>query len=109
MYFLIYAGPSLLVQHILFRFCLYFLIKIGFSIGTKMNGITKNTFNKIKIDFKNTYDNLKTIQNIVGPSITIMPIVKDNAYGHGLVEISRFLITKKVSCSYTRRELQHGF
>ncbi len=31
--------------------------------------------------------NLRTIQRVVGPSVKIMPVVKANAYGHGVAEI----------------------
>ncbi len=62
-----------------------------------MERIIKNSFNVLKIHWGNLEHNLKIIQNVIGPHVTIMPIVKDNAYGHGLVDIGTFLVKQKVS------------
>lgn len=38
--------------------------------------------------------NLKQYQKIVGKSVEVMPIVKSNAYGHGMVEIAKIVSPK---------------
>lgn len=48
----------------------------------------RTTFAKIYID--NLYNNYSNIKNIIGNK-KIIGVVKANAYGHGLVEISRYL------------------
>lgn len=39
--------------------------------------------------------NLKQYQNLVGSQVEVMPIVKSNAYGHGMIEVAK-LVTPKV-------------
>jgi alanine racemase len=34
-------------------------------------------------------NNLKIFKKIIGPRVALMPVVKSNAYGHGLLEVSR--------------------
>src|SRR5438552_13541102 len=36
-------------------------------------------------------ENYRAVQNVVGPSIDVMPVVKADAYRHGAVEVSRAL------------------
>ncbi|MBF0253293.1 MAG: alanine racemase [Candidatus Omnitrophica bacterium] len=50
-----------------------------------------------EIDLSALRHNLKMIENIVGNKKKIMPIVKANAYGHGIVEISKVLIENGIS------------
>jgi len=38
--------------------------------------------------------NLKQYQKIVGKSVEVMPIVKSNAYGHGMVEVAKIVSPK---------------
>ncbi len=44
-----------------------------------------------EIDFRALLDNLQAIRHVVGRNVEIMAVVKANAYGHGLVEVSKFL------------------
>jgi alanine racemase len=44
-----------------------------------------------EVDLHALAHNLKGIRKKVGKNVKIMPVVKANAYGHGIVEISRFL------------------
>ena len=41
--------------------------------------------------------NIKSIKRLVGKNTHLLPIVKANAYGHGMVEVSRVLESEKVS------------
>jgi alanine racemase len=47
--------------------------------------------NRIKIDLSSLVYNLNQVKNLVAPGIKIMGIVKSDAYGHGILEISRVL------------------
>ncbi|QMS85168.1 alanine racemase [Candidatus Xianfuyuplasma coldseepsis] len=48
-----------------------------------------------EINLKHLYHNLKSIQKIVHPK-TVIPVVKADAYGHGAVEVVRYLIDKGI-------------
>ena len=43
------------------------------------------------INKDNLIYNLEYIRNKVGNDVKIMPVVKANAYGHGMIEICKFL------------------
>jgi alanine racemase len=49
------------------------------------------SYNQVEIDLAALTDNFKAIQEAVGPGVEIMAIVKSNAYGHGLIPVSRAL------------------
>ena len=40
-----------------------------------------------EIDLDNLAFNLKTVRNRVGPGVEVMPVVKNDAYGHGLLPV----------------------
>src|SRR3990167_1575718 len=53
----------------------------------------------LEIDLKSVLYNLKEIKKIIGwPKVKLMPVVKANAYGHGLVEVSR--LSEKENVDY---------
>jgi len=52
-----------------------------------------------EISLKAIGENLSTIQRQVGKDVSIMAVVKANAYGHGDVEVSKFL-EKKAAVAY---------
>lgn len=58
--------------------------------------MAKNGFSKLEISLSNLKHNLETIRKIVGPKVKIMAIVKDDAYGHGTNQISKYLEKIKV-------------
>jgi alanine racemase len=45
----------------------------------------------VEVNLTRLAENLRAIQAAVAPA-TVMPIVKANAYGHGLVEVGRYLV-----------------
>jgi alanine racemase len=47
---------------------------------------------RVEISLQAIQHNLYAIRNKVGPGVKVMGIVKANAYGHGLVEISKTLV-----------------
>jgi alanine racemase len=49
------------------------------------------SFNRVIIDCPALQENYRSIQDIVGPSVRVMAVVKADAYGHGLVEAARSL------------------
>lgn len=51
---------------------------------------------EIEINLKNLEYNLKNIRKKTGSSVKIIAIVKDNAYGHGVIEVSKILIESGV-------------
>jgi alanine racemase len=51
-----------------------------------------------EIDLKAIGYNLQGIRRKVGPAVRVMGVVKGNAYGHGILEVSKFL--KKESIDY---------
>jgi alanine racemase len=50
-----------------------------------------------EIDLKALAYNLKGIRRKVGNAVGIMGVVKANAYGHGIVEVARFLERQKIN------------
>jgi len=46
-------------------------------------------FTKIVIDKKAIENNLKQFKKIIGRGVLLMPVVKSNAYGHGMTEIAK--------------------
>lgn len=53
-------------------------------------GVVRPTY--VEVDLTRITDNYKAIQKLVAPA-AIMPVLKANAYGHGLVEVARHLET----------------
>src|SRR5260221_6542893 len=47
---------------------------------------------RAEIDLKSLRDNYEGIKRKIGPGVKMMGIVKANAYGHGIVDISRALV-----------------
>jgi len=46
----------------------------------------------LEIDLDNIIHNIKILKNLVGPDVKVMPAVKANAYGHGLLESRKSLV-----------------
>jgi len=46
---------------------------------------------RVEVDLSQLADNYRAIQAHVGPGVRLMPILKANAYGHGLVPVGRLL------------------
>ena len=46
----------------------------------------------VEIDLSAIRHNFRAIKALVGPSVKIMPVVKANAYGHGMIPVSKTLI-----------------
>jgi alanine racemase len=53
------------------------------------NGVLRPTY--VEVDLARISANYTAIQTHVGPKVKVMPILKANAYGHGLVEVARHL------------------
>src|SRR6202049_2365327 len=45
----------------------------------------------VEISLKQIADNFRAVQDVVGPDVEVMPVVKADAYRHGAVEVSRTL------------------
>jgi alanine racemase len=54
--------------------------------------------NTLKIDLSALVFNLKQVKSLVGSAIGIMGVVKSDAYGHGLLPVSRTLEASGVAC-----------
>ena len=59
-----------------------------------MNNIYRKTY--AEINLKNLYDNYKNIKALLNNK-TIIPVVKANAYGHGVMEVVQYLIDKDIN------------
>jgi len=59
-----------------------------------MNNIYRKTY--VEVNLNNLYENYKNIEQILGNK-QIIPVVKANAYGHGVIEVVRYLIEKKIN------------
>lgn len=44
------------------------------------------SFNRVEIDIASLQNNYRSIQQTVGKQVRVMPVVKSDAYGHGLIE-----------------------
>lgn len=54
--------------------------------------------NRVKIDLTSLVRNLQVVRELIGPGVRIMGIVKSDAYGHGLVPVSKMLEAEGVHC-----------
>ena len=54
--------------------------------------------NSLKIYLSALVHNLNQVKRLVGPKVKIMGIVKSDAYGHGLLPVSRVLEEQGVYC-----------
>ena len=69
------------------------------------NGVLRPSY--ITVDLSRLTQNYQTIQRHVGDAI-IMPILKANAYGHGLVEVGRHMVdlgAKNLGVAYLEEAL----
>jgi alanine racemase len=57
-----------------------------------------NRPNHVEIDLSALVDNLNQVKQLVGPGTKIMGIVKSDAYGHGLIPVSRALARHRIDC-----------
>jgi alanine racemase len=57
------------------------------------NGVVRPTF--VEVDLDRLTENYRAIETAVSPA-TIMPILKANAYGHGLVEVAQHVVSLSV-------------
>ncbi|MCU0607046.1 MAG: alanine racemase, partial [Candidatus Edwardsbacteria bacterium] len=51
----------------------------------------RDMLNWVEIDRAALAANLRSFRGLVGPAVTLMPVVKSNAYGHGLDEVAPLL------------------
>ncbi len=58
-----------------------------------MNNIYRKTY--AEVNLSNLYENYKNIELIL-KNKQIIPVVKANAYGHGVIEVVRYLVDKKI-------------
>jgi alanine racemase len=58
--------------------------------------MSANSYTKILINLDNLSNNLEIIKNKIGKNVKLMAIVKDNAYGHGISFVSKFMPSKKI-------------
>jgi len=49
-----------------------------------------------EIDLQALRENLKAIKELVGPQVSILPVIKSEAYGHGLIPIAKVLAAEGV-------------
>lgn len=49
-----------------------------------------------EINLKHLYSNYEKVQNIIGPSKCVIPVVKANAYGHGVIPVVSYLNEKGI-------------
>ena len=59
-----------------------------------MNNIYRKTY--AEINLRNLYDNYKNIESLLNNKI-IIPVVKANAYGHGVIEVVQYLVNKGIN------------
>lgn len=50
----------------------------------------------IEVNLNAIGHNLSQVRSLVGPDVKIMGVVKANAYGHGMVEVARYLETQNI-------------
>ncbi|MFK5884000.1 MAG: alanine racemase, partial [Candidatus Izemoplasma sp.] len=49
----------------------------------------------VEINLENIYSNFKSVEKILNGK-TVIPVVKANAYGHGMIEVSKYLYSKNI-------------
>ncbi|MCM8778580.1 MAG: alanine racemase [Candidatus Omnitrophica bacterium] len=63
-------------------------------IETKIKKYSRPTW--AEVDFSSFRFNLNQIKRFLSPEVKIMPVVKADAYGHGLVEVSNYLVSQGI-------------
>ncbi|KFZ26867.1 MAG: Alanine racemase [Candidatus Izimaplasma bacterium HR2] len=58
-----------------------------------MNSIYRNTYSEINL--KNIYKNYLSVKKCINTK-NIIPVVKANAYGHGVIDVVRYLLSKNI-------------
>ncbi|NOX25240.1 MAG: alanine racemase [Deltaproteobacteria bacterium] len=58
----------------------------------------KSSYNRIVIDLAAIRDNFRALQDLAGPAVEILAMVKSDAYGHGLIRCAKALAS--VGASY---------
>ena len=48
-------------------------------------------FTRVEINKKNILHNLRSFRKLIGEDRVLMPVVKSNAYGHGMVQVARLI------------------
>ncbi len=51
----------------------------------------------VEINTKNLVHNLRQFRRLIGDDKVLMPVVKANAYGHGMVEVSKKIVQSKLA------------
>lgn len=51
----------------------------------------------VEINTQNILHNLKQFRKIIGKEKILMPVVKSNAYGHGVLEVSKKIVQSKIA------------
>ncbi len=55
-----------------------------------------------EINLSNLIFNYQSIAKKVGPNVLVMPVVKADAYGHGMIKVCRSLIKSETSTEIFR-------
>ena len=62
----------------------------------KRGELTIIWYKKLEINLENIKKNLRAIKNFLPANTQILPVIKNDAYGHGLLEVARVLFEEKV-------------
>jgi len=57
-----------------------------------MSKALRSTLTWVEIDARALKNNIKALRSAVGSKVLLAPCVKANAYGHGILEISKLLL-----------------
>jgi alanine racemase len=68
----------------------------------------KTLLNWVEIDRKSLLRNLNGFRGVAGPKVRLMPVVKSNAYGHGLPEVASILASNDPGLWFGVNSLDEG-
>ncbi len=58
----------------------------------------KNRPTRAEVSISNLLNNYEIVRSLIGKNVKIMPMVKANAYGHGIVRVSKELVAAGAAC-----------
>ncbi|MRR10373.1 alanine racemase [bacterium] len=68
----------------------------------------RDMLNWVEIDRRALAANLRSFRGLVGPAVALMPVVKSNAYGHGLAEVAPLLAASDRALWFGVNSLDEG-
>lgn len=75
-------------------------------MNRSLDVVTGDQVTWVQVDLDAIAHNVRELKRCVGPGVKVMAVVKDNAYGHGAVPVSRVALENGASCLAVARVVE---